>query len=380
MGALRGFYAFAQGFPFADVDSFEGFNTLKNWQMIQAPMVGRAVLDVLNYLWYPNVAGFTGGPPVGFDLLFIFDPPERHSLPLSSENWLSIPRVHASFGKERRRLDEVFVNSKGAIAEAAAHGRLLHSRVFSADEQAVLVLWAVKATSRLLYDLTDLSNFTEENQPSASIDPVFAFEHALTVDRLIRLTLRAMSLDEPSAAKTTVFEVADLYDSLSERFGNTPQGSTEFFKRLFNTQEAPKLIGAALRKLPEPFGSYLGSVCDRIYSDLERVVRDSVWLRSMVRHEGVDVRSKDLSKVKTEGMGQFVGNVMRALRNSHHGYFTLMDRDKGKNHKAGSSRYLWPIDGNTPDALTALPSIWLLAYLQDPSIVGWKPLPLQSFD
>jgi hypothetical protein len=374
MGALRAAYAYSQGFSQADAAGFSGFKTLANWQRVSPVSLGRTLLGVLNYLWYPQISGFLAGP-VGLDLLFVFDPPEVHEPGPFPTSWLAIAKSHAAFGRQARRLGALMSDLAGPAARAAAHARFLHSFTPSAQQQVLLVEHVVKASGALFYDVMDLANFTRGATPESPVDPVFAFEHAVTVDRLFRLTLRAMSIDEISAAKTTVFEIADLYDSLSEAFQNTPHGSTEFFKTLFNPRKAPGIIGPVLRRLPEPFGTELGRLCDDAYAELEKTIVDSVWLPALIESDGIRVRSRDLSRYNKEDVGLFVSNVMRTLRNSHHGYFTRLDQ-----RQTGSSRYLWPVDGNIPDVLTLLPALWFLAYVSEPGLVGWKPLPRQAFD
>src|SRR5205814_2905034 len=126
---------------------------------------------------------------------------------------------------------------------------------------------------------------------------------------------------------------------LRERFGNN-QGSSAFFKKLFNNQEGPELLRHRLGRILTPFGSELSDIAQRTYSRIEKTVVDSIWLRDKVTPKGVKVRSADLAVEEELPYPEFVAELMRAYRNGHHGYFTAGDRQKRP------SRFLYLVDGN----------------------------------
>jgi hypothetical protein len=204
----------------------------------------------------------------------------------------------------------------------------------------------------LLFELTDAANFTEGHDPKAVLDPVFGFEHQLTVDRLLRKTLMAMSLDEAPTANLSVFEIADLYDTLSERFGNH-KNKTAFFKKLFNPQEGPALIAPRFASLPGPFTRYFAQLTNEVYATIEKTVLASVWRAGKVTPGRVLVRDKTLATETTMPAPQFVAEVMRAYRNAHHGYFSA---DPGSQNRP--SRFLFMVNGNLPVEMSALPVLW----------------------
>ncbi len=86
------------------------------------------------------------------------------------------------------------------------------------------------------------------------------------------------------------------------------------------------------------------------------------------------MRNKDLSAEVTVPRADFVADMMRAYRNGHHGYFTAADKSNRP------SRYLFLTDGDLPAELGALPGLWWLAYLADPTLVGWKHLPVNEYE
>jgi len=241
--------------------------------------------------------------------------------------------------------------------------------------------WYIDKLNRLLFELTDVGNFTKNHDPEAPVDPVFAFEHLVTMDRLMRKTLLAMSLDDAPAGNLMVFEIAELYDGLSERFGNCKPNSAiqfqkaEFFKTLFDTQEGPSLITPPFADLPSPFDRYFSNLASDVYQKIEQTVLDSIWVRSKVTPNGILVRDQELSKEETMPVSNFVGEVMRAYRNAHHGYFSA---DRVSRNRP--SRFLFLVDGNLPVEISALPVLWWLAYLANPeAMVGWKYLQVGAY-
>jgi hypothetical protein len=234
--------------------------------------------------------------------------------------------------------------------------------------------------NRLLYEWTDIGNFAEGNDPTSPVDPVFGFEHLLTVDRLLRETILVMSLDEAARAKLMIFGVADLYDTLSELFGNRMSTGARyskagFFKAIFNTKEGPALIAPRLAGMPAPFDRYFSDLTATVYGKIEETVLTSVWLPGKVTTNGVLVRREDLTREDPVSAPTFVAEVMRAYRNAQHGYFSADPTSRKR-----PSRFLYLVDGNLPVEMSVLPIIWWLAYLADPGIIGWKHLEVGAYD
>src|SRR5205085_11148077 len=132
------------------------------------------------------------------------------------------------------------------------------------DERLGLFHWFLTRANRLLYEATDPANFTDGWAPDQPINPVAAFEHLLSLDRLLRKTLLSMTIEDPGTARQFVFEAAELYDAMSDFFGHA--GPAEFFKRLFDTAAAPALLADRLRILPSPFGPALAELTSAAYA------------------------------------------------------------------------------------------------------------------
>src|SRR5262249_43990549 len=127
--------------------------------------------------------------------------------------------------------------------------------------------------------------------------------------------------------------------------------------------------------LPAPFDGYFTDLTAQVYRKVEETVLASVWRPGKVTASGVMVRDKNLGAESPMPVPQFVAEVMRAYRNAHHGYFSADPLSQTR-----PSPFLFPVTGNLPVEMSALPVLWWLAYLADPGVVGWKHLPINKFD
>ncbi|HEV2970536.1 MAG TPA: hypothetical protein VGY55_11250 [Pirellulales bacterium] len=302
---MRTLYAAAQT-PLKDLaaSGFDGIQTLQEWHTNSIAQLAPVLLEIFFRLFYPYVGGYRGGL-VGLDFLFLFEPEEKYCPPLYPRDWLAIASNAAEFGREKTDFFKAVQDFHGPEWQHAAHQRVQHERGHPVSERLALVRWYIDRVNRLLYELTDIANFTSGNDALNAIDPVFAFEHSLTVDRLARKTLLAMSLQEVGTAKQLVFEVADLYDGLSQLFGNH-SGGAGYFKQLFNTEQGPSLLADRLRQLPAPFDTELTAWSEQIYRRIEDTIVGSVWFKSKVTPQGVLVRDKQLTQENPVPRPEFV--------------------------------------------------------------------------
>jgi hypothetical protein len=353
-------------------DATHGVATLREWHLMSLANVMPALLDFFNYLFYPFIGGARANVP-GMALLFLTDPMDEHVPGPFPRNWLGFASASAMFAEERINPVEIVKDYKGATAKRAGHHRFLHTRHFNADERVELLRWYIGRLNRVLPEIADVCNFTEGLDRQAAIDPIFGYEHQITIDRLFRKTLLAMSLDLAPMANLMGFEIADLYDTLSVRFRNSAPDAG-FFKNIFHTKDAPTRIGKLLAGMPQPFAGYFADVAARVYGKIEEAVRASVWRNSKITATGIMVQNKAQTAEAEVPLPEFVGETMRAYRNAHHGYFTEGDPSKRP------SRFLFMVDGTLPVEMSALPVLWWLSYLADPTFVGWQHLPIGMFD
>lgn len=377
MAGMRCFYTIAQ-IPYMDIEANTGlyedvFPTLKYRHSTNISQLSPPLLDFWMYFFLPSVLGFRADS-FGMSFLFLFGEPEKQLPPHFPCEWVAMLRTHAGFGAEPLadgEFAQAIANRYGPEALKAAHQPPPHDFRASIDEQVQFLRWYIDVLNKYFFDLTDIANFTDQNDPTRPIQPIAAFEHYLTIERLVRRVIGAMAAPDLGTGKNTTFEIADLFDTLSMRFGSIP--ATQMFKRLFNPVEAPNLLCDQFALIPDPIGSYLCSFARERYATLQSGIYNSVWLKAKAHNNHVLVRNNSLNAEVPEPIADFVGNLMRAYRNCHHGYFSSPGETR-------PSRYLFLVDGTLPDAIVNLPSLWLLAYLIDPGLVGWKRLGVNQYE
>jgi hypothetical protein len=368
---LRCLYAAAQS-PIQSIkNDLPGVSTMTRWHQMSSIAYSSLFTDFFLYMFYPLVGGFYAGVP-GLSFVFLFDECEKHQIPIFPRNWLAIPSSAATFGGQSFEPDRVLFSRGDEYGQRAAHQRFQFGTGYPVDERLSLFQWIVGKVNHLLYDLSDPANFTEQRDPEANIDPIFGYEHAISIDRLIRKTILSMSLDEPGTARMLILEIAEMYDQLSERFGG-PSGS-QYFKNLFHKEHALALLRPRLALLPTPFSSELITLAERVYAEIETFIIGTIWIKSKVTATGVTIRNSRDTADQVLSYSDFVAALIRAYRNAHHGYFTSGDPGSRR-----PSRFLYLVDGDLPLEMTLLPILWLLAFLADPNLVGWERLPVQHF-
>lgn len=342
--------------------------SMRKWHSADSEQLLRGILGMAGFLWPPYVTSYVTGTYQS-PILVQLDPPSKEKIAPFGHVWSDYLRHGSEFAAEDLPLSDAFTSLEAAAHQKLSHRKRLTATPPSLDARLAFQDWLLKAVQRFLINLCDICNFTKAHDPYERIDAVFAMEHLWTIERIIKLTLQVSGTRDPSMARSLTFQIADLYETLALRFGRI-KNETDFFKDLFNPSTGCGMISSRLQRI-EGVGADLAKTCDAVYADIRDVAINSIWKKSKVDPSRTFVRVKDksLRHEVNEPIDEFVGNLMRALRNGHHGYFT--DGDKKSKRP---SRYLWLVDGNTPDSIANLPILWFFAYLSDQSFVGWNPL------
>jgi hypothetical protein len=306
---------------------------------------------------------FHGGP-FGLSFSFLLSRPERVELDVFPRSWMHWTRSGSEFGIEH--LDGVagLMDPSSELGRRLAHRRYLASAPLSIEACHELLIWSVGRMSVFLGEIGDPANFEHRGD----IDFVFGLEHNLSMLRVFRQAIHILGSEEPPSGKLAIFEMADLLEGLAKAFKGRNAGEG-LFKRLFNPDVARDACSSLLASLPAGARSFFTGVMETVYTELRETVERSIWIQGKVNDGRVQVRSRDLAREESQDIGQFVSTLMRALRNTHHGYFSELD-DANR-----PSRYLAMSTGDLPDSLSALALIWILCLLADvEGITGWKSL------
>ncbi len=353
-------------FDQADVQSFE---TLNAWQSFDPISFTRACLQLANLAFYPHISGFDCGP-YGFTLQFCFSESVEQEPPSFPTDWLDRARSWLRIGRQHRDVDAILKGTRTEEYKNAAHSRHMSASAPSVDEHVEFLSNLVDQSSRVLFELLDPCNFTVGNR---EIDSVWGFENMLTIDRLLSMCIAAVSADEPILRKTSTFECAELLDTLSRGFANTQE--TELFKKLLHPTKGLALVTQHLSDIPQPVRGKLQAIAAEIYANLEKEILNSIWFSTKRQGTRILVKDKSLSREREVPNDDFVADLMRDFRNTHHGYLTKLDAQKRP------SRRLALTTGNVPDSITHLPVLWWLSFLSSVGgVANWSPQSLGIYD
>ena len=130
--------------------------------------------------------------------------------------------------------------------------------------------------------------------------------------------------------------IRDSIETLRRQWVPPPtEQKTDCFKRLHHPENGHALLAKALDFAPAPFGAYFSALLTSLYAELETTIRRSVWVPSKASAQGVLVKNAALQAETLKSWPDFTAEVMRALRNAHHGYLTSEDAKQAR-----PSRYL----------------------------------------
>lgn len=363
-------YALAHATPTELQGIDEGVPSLRLWDQAAVVHFIDLLLSIIQVISYPNISLVKGGP-YGLRFVFIFSKPPAHvPLPFPS-SWLNIVRSYVPMADEQHDYDEIIRDPSSDEARKVAHGRHLATTYMPQADVHSLTRWAISNMADRVRELSDPANFLDQEH---RVDPVFAFEHMLSWLRIVRQTVRSLATEEMPQGKLAAFDVADGIDGLSVAFARGKKQTGETFRLLFNPGAGRLLLQNALDTLPTGPRERLRALADALYGDLRATIAESVWIPRRRTDTGFLVPRRDATSDVEEPVDDFVANVMRALRNTHHGYMTRLDP------WARPSRYLAMSTGNTPRSMATLPLIWTCALLADPTLLtGWEPLPSAAF-
>jgi hypothetical protein len=232
------------------------------------------------------------------------------------------------------------------------------------------VRWIVERYNALAFHQTDPAEFLDDDN---LIDFVTCFEHALTLDRAFRKGMSCVLSAESVVRKESAMEIADIIGELAS-YWKLAAGAPEHFKQLVHPRHGVALLKTAFGTAPAPFAVLFSDIAASIYEGLRDTVTGSVFVPTKKTTSGILVRDRTLSSENVESNEDFSANVVRSLRNTHHGYLTKNDRS------LRPSRYLALVDGTLREGFARLgPLLALAAAVAPETMFGWKFMPTGSF-
>lgn len=332
--------------------NFEGFNSLKKLEMLSIVNISDFVVPLL-FLFPPHVIGFscsTFSPPKDCHILiFIFEKPVDYT-PMFDYD---ICKINFYNQGTNRKL-EWFIPKKYPLlirdlySSSTPHIKIVEHKVsvtFSQSQIRNLLEWWTEKLDSLFNFLLNPVNFCKEADGGKKIEPHLQFLTSLTINRIFKeMNLVEMS-NHPSVPLIISFSIIDKLASLIAK-GNTTE-ETKIFKSLVNENFMFSKIDKVCQNMPAPFNYKLRKMFKETYKELKEGVRNGLFPKDLFDKGKISLEGK------TETVDEFLSNLLRAIRNTHHGYLI---KDK---------KYLAVHDGD--DILYALPKLmkfyllWLLS-------------------
>jgi hypothetical protein len=208
----------------------------------------------------------------------------------------------------------------------------------------------------------ELCNFVNGDD----IDFISAFEKYLTIDRIMLECIMIATATNAATARLMTFAVLDKFQELCS-FVGVPQGRN--FHYMCSQPFLNQVLLPSLAMLPAPWANFFRGKAEAIYLDLYATIRSAqgVWPVFLIQPGAVRVY-RDYDQVTHQFVNRaapladddFVGEYVRAARNTHHGY--VSDGDRRRRFACFGSIST----ARLPDSFTQLPLLLVLAEIANP--------------
>lgn len=347
---LRGLYSINNYPDIKDkFKEFDGFNTMKNWLFIESHETLSNILLFAEYFFFPYIPAFHCNYNIGLTFVFVPDDFIKYSMDTYPRDILDFLRSATDFGKENA--------SNTAFKDEYLYAKYCFAHAPKFDEYYEFIIWAIESSNKFIKEYLDICSFRSITDNTV-VDPIYALEYNLSIQHLMKIGLSILASNSAYFNKSMTFQSADIYSDICN-YNKLKIQKDYMFKLLFDKDNIIPIISKIIISCPFALKYNIIEMVKTIYNRLEDTTKESIWLKYKISNNGVFVRNNDLTGDNMENISTFTSNVIRALRNTHHGYLTRNDRSKRP------SRYLSLVDGNIPDMIGSLPLIWLLCLIQD---------------
>lgn len=329
---------------------FKGFNVLNKWLMIESHEFFKTLISIAEFFFFPYILSFHANWKLGIYFIFIPDEVIKYGIG-------KFPRDILDFARSSFNLAyDTYINTENINN---IYSKYCFKDPPSFDSYYEFLIWFLNKTENLISKSFDLCNFTEKND-NTKIDPIYALEYNISILHILKIGLSILSSNNSYYNKSITFQVADMLDAICNKadIGIT-NSDTEFFKKLFDRNYFLNVFSNIINQTNIKLSSNLTAVMKDLYDELINTVKNSIWLEYKLNGNNVNVKNKTFTGDNTEPIEIFTANIIRALRNTHHGYLTRNDPSNRP------SRYLSLTTGELPSSLSSLVLFWILCLLED---------------
>ena len=337
------------------LENLTGFEMLRKWNQIEAYRYLQIISNIILHIKFPYITGIFASNGICLDFIFLFDEPidtseqEQGEKIIEDIDYHSYLRFVTDFGKEHVGIENIQNQP-----ERTVYKKFVFNNKPNIQETSKLIEWSINSSSRLIGNLFNLENFTSESD-NDYVDPIYAFEYAYTVQHILHDITSILYTWSSYQNKSTLFRIADMLAGLA-KLGSLTANEGNFFKELFMPNKIKELSykNFYTTELFDVFHTMAHKISNNLYCK----IYNSIWVKDRLINNSVLVKDRNLLNENAEEINIFCGNLIRALRNTHHGYFTRADRTGSR-----PSRYFSISTGELPDDLPSLAFLWLLLLL-----------------
>lgn len=188
---------------------------------------------------------------------------------------------------------------------------------WSQEQFAMLFFDYIKKINSHFNFMYDPSNFTNSD---GAVDWIKAFKVQYTLNRVIAEsciihTQFANSLIRVPYTFAILDKVSNLIDELYPK--NVEHFETKIFKTFFD-RTIMMDIDYIYKQYPDPFCNHFKNKIKRLYNELYKNIRKSIYMKQRISGEEIII---DLNNRKKDmNIAKYTKDLIRALRNTHHGY------------------------------------------------------------
>lgn len=245
-------------------------------------------------------------------------------------------------------------------------GRFRNTQYPGDDSMEELVAVLIERFNLHIENRLEVCNYVD----GETVDFIECFEKYLSIDRILHECLMIATATNPATARLMTVAVLDKFQELC-RFPGVARERQ--FHYMCTRPFLQDVLLPAFSTMPATWRDHFRAQAEALYDDLYRCIRSDrcVWPHYLVQSSGVRVyREWDghqfVDRPTPMSDDDFVGEYVRAVRNTHHGY--VSDGDRRRRFACFGSL----TTASLPDSFTQLPLLILLAEIVAPErLSGW---------
>lgn len=325
-----------------------GIDLLKESHPDALPRV-RSLLSFGLHLFYPFIYGFVVECRPGLLLAFLFDNPVE-IVPKYPWDEFDITRQTALWDEHTSSIEKDLLS--GVDDDKQLHKRKTYAPL-GVEAMDNWFSYLLDCLDTYIKDTLDFTNFLDSTGKINCMDQI-KYWHSM--DRAIASTILINSDRNSMIRKTLSFQVCDILGNIMVSPEKSSRKEGQAFSYILSRTTFQEQLKPILSALPEPFNDIFSSAGHEIYTDISQVALAGLW-PNVKREDAGKLRIPSAPAEETEYTeDDYVVSLLRALRNTAHGYNT--------NH---FDPLVLLHTGNISDYLGDVPLILLLCIITHPA-------------